>query len=109
HQTNNYLFFYSQLRPSITLYTLTAFSLLYQITSRISYNRFIHKLANLSFFVYFIHVAVMEFYWKFGINTLFLQSYSILNDLVFFLLVVITSFIIGYAAHKIPKLSLITG
>ncbi len=107
--TNNYLFFYSQWRPSMTIYTLIMFISLYQITKNIHYNRFVHRLAQLSFFVYFIHVAVLEFYWKLGLNNLATHSYSFYFDMLYFSLVTITSFSIGYFIHKTPKLSRLTG
>jgi probable poly-beta-1,6-N-acetyl-D-glucosamine export protein len=107
--TRNYLYFYSQWRPSVFLYTLSLGSIFYYVFSKISANNLlIKKLSKLSFFVFFIHVIVLEFLWKnFGIHMFRTNKHIIEQiwfDPAFFLAVSCLSFFIAYLAHKIPLL-----
>ena len=96
----NYLDFYSQWRPSILIYTIFIFGSLYFITSRNIFNSKITKtLSSVSFFVFFVHVIVLEVVWK----------YVYANDALFFASVVGISLVIGYVVHKVPYLAKISG
>jgi len=64
-KTHNYLWFYSQWRPSIFIYTiLLAASLYYLSTKMITHMQIIKTLSRLSFFVFFIHVIILEILWS---------------------------------------------
>lgn len=105
-KTHNYVFFYSSWRPSVLIYTILLGAALFFILK--DFNNYIfNKLSRLSFFVFFVHVIVLEFLWyKIGIN---LYRGQIWFDFMFFLAVAAVSFLIAYIAHKIPYLSRLTG
>ena len=112
-KTSNYLKFYSQWRPSVLLYTAVLGSILYYLFNKaLPHLNLIKTVARLSFFVFFIHVIVLEFIWyKFGVH--FFQAdpqiiRQVWFDPIFFLSVAGVSFIIAYVVHKIPYLSKIT-
>jgi hypothetical protein len=74
----------------------------------------IKQLSTLSFFVYFIHIVVLEVLWRSWLNAWFQQSQTHIAETVwfdplFFFLVAGISFAIGYVLHKIPKLAKIVG
>lgn len=70
--------------------------------------------AGLSFFVFFVHVWVLEFIWK-NVGTSLFQltqgsiARQIWYDPIFFFLTAIFSFTIAYLVHKIPFIAKITG
>jgi probable poly-beta-1,6-N-acetyl-D-glucosamine export protein len=111
--TKNYLYFYSQWRPSVFLYTLSLGLVSYYFLNKKTGGcPFVKKLSELSFFVFFIHVIVLEFLWaRIGIH-LFQNNKHVIEqiwfDPAFFLAVCVTSFLIAYLAHKIPLLSKLT-
>lgn len=110
--TNNYLSFYSQWRPSVLFYTLCLASLLYYLFNRATISdRFVKILSELSFFVFFIHIAVLEISWKYIFIHIFPTSLFnlIWFDQLFFLFITIVSFSIAYLCHKIPLLPKLTG
>ena len=111
-QNGNYLSFYSQWRPSVLLYSIFFASLFYYIFDhiRISEN-FVKLLSNLSFFVFFIHIIILEISWKYLFIYIFPKNLIHLFwfDPLFFMFVSFTSFFVAYLCHKIPKTSLITG
>lgn len=113
--THNYLSYYSQWRPSIVIYTiLLAYSLYCMFGQRLGKLAIIKKLADLSFFVYLIHVLILELLWRWIGESLFTQTQTHIAetfwyDPLFFIIVAGISFIIGYMLHKIPKLAKILG
>jgi len=114
-ETSNYLSFYSQWRPSVLLYTIGVFTVLFYAfdKSHLQFN-FVEKLSKLSYLVFFIHVIVLEKVWSFFGKSLF-NSLTvnplgrILFDPVFFVSVAFVSFVIANLIHKIPKVYKITG
>ena len=115
YKTSNYLSFYSQWRPSVFLYTLFLGGGLYYVFNKLKINQSIVKtLAGLSFFVFFVHVWVLEFLWKnVGLNLFQLTEGNIARQLwydpAFFFLTGLFSFTIAFLIHKIPFVSKITG
>lgn len=97
-QTGNY---YSQWRPSVMLYSFSLASLLYYHFTKLNLpTPLIHALSKLSFFVFFVHVIILEFVSK---------SINSSNNLVLFSLVTGISFLIAFLAHQVPRLSKLTG
>ena len=114
-QTHNYLTFYSQWRPSILIYTISLAGLLYWIFNRnVKYLLIIKILSKLSFFVFFIHVIVLEFIWHEFLKDIFTKTHGtianqLLFDPIYFFMVIVASFLIAFLLHKIPYISKITG
>ncbi len=114
-KTHNYLAFYSSWRPSIFIYTLLIGSFLYYLFDRnFKYTIIIKTLSRLSFFVFFIHVIILEVVWyAIGKNLFALTngkiSHQLWYDPLYFLAVTIVSFSIAFIVHKIPYLSKISG
>lgn len=102
YQTQNYLSFYSSWRPSLLIYTLLLFVILYNLKPKLSQ---IKNLSQLSFFVFFIHIIILEIVWSI-IGPFY--NYA-LFDLLFFTTVTMLSFGIAFLIHKVPKLIYITG
>ncbi len=98
--TGNYLKFYSQWRPSVLIYTLSLASILYIIFHQFHFpNELIKKLSSLSFFVFFIHVWILELVLKlFPPNPLLLFSFTTL-----------ISFGLAFLVHRFNTLSKLTG
>jgi probable poly-beta-1,6-N-acetyl-D-glucosamine export protein len=66
--TNNYYMYYSQWRPSVVAYTLAVAASLYYLFNKLNWiNRWVTHLAQMSFFVFFVHVLLLE---KMGPNFL---------------------------------------
>ena len=110
--THNYLTFYSQWRPSVLIYTIFLGGILYWLFDRNIFNTTIIKtISRLSFFVFFIHIIILEILWYLiGIKIFQLQfAQNLWWDPVYFILVTLISFSIAYIAHKIPYLSKLTG
>ncbi|SRR5258708_1564608 len=97
-KTYNYLAFYSQWRPSILIYTIILALALYYFLKYFDF-KIIRELSKLSFFIFFVHIIILELVWK----------YVYINDFLFFATVVTLSTAIGYVVHKIPYLSKLTG
>lgn len=114
-KTYNIDAFYSRHRPSILFYTLTLSSILfYFFDKNIFFEKIVKTLSKLSFFVFFVHVIVLEFVWKFYGNYLFQISggsvaQSLWFDPLFFAITVFASFLIAYFVHKVPYLKRVTG
>lgn len=103
-QTQNYLSFYSQWRPSIFIYTLVLSSLLFFLFNQSKLNAIlIKKIASYSFFVYFIHVIFIEIFWSILPHTL------LSHTLILFLIVLIPSYLLAFLVSKIKFLSRLTG
>jgi hypothetical protein len=115
YSTGNYLAYYSQWRPSIFLYTIILASTLYYFLNKIRLSQsLIKSLSSLSFFVFFVHVFVLEFVWNNLGTRLFTQTNGLIvrefwYDPLFFATVAVLSFSIAYLCHKIPYLSHATG
>lgn len=113
-KTHNYLYFYSQWRPSVFIYTVFLSAFLYYIFSKNFLPiALIKTLSRLSFFVFFIHIIILELVWSLFGKNIFLQSQNVFGKLWFdpfyFITVIIISFLIAFIAHKIPKLNKLTG
>lgn len=93
---------YSQYRPSVLIYTTLIALLFYIIFEKVN----LKKLSELSYFIFFIHVIVLELSWR--MFSKFVSPIPIF-DIAFFLTVSGLSVLIAYLAHKIPYLSKITG
>lgn len=103
-QSNNYLFFYSNWRPLVFVYTLLFASLMYLIFNRLNFNvQLIKKISSFSFFVFFIHVIFIEIVYR---N---LPHWLLLSFPITFLSVLILSYLSAFIVSKIPQLSKITG
>ena len=101
-KTYNINAFYSSWRPSVFIYTFICGTALLGIFEKTN----LKKLSDLSYFVFFIHVAVLELIWKFTEKFMVSGFYF---DLSLFILVTGISFTIAYLFHKIPYLSKILG
>lgn len=114
-KTYNIDAFYSRHRPSILFYTLSLSPLLFYFFSKINFfEKVVIRLSRLSFFVFFVHVIVLEVVWKFYGDYLFPNSGGMIAgsswfDPLFFVLTASVSFLIAYAVHRIPYLTKITG
>lgn len=114
-KTHNYLMFYSQWRPSVFFYTIFVAGTLYVIFAKNFANlKIVKTVSKLSFFVFFIHVIILEKVWEFFQKSVFAQTHGdiarqIWYDPLFFAVVAVISFSIAFVAHKIPYLSKITG
>jgi len=111
----NYIDFYSQWRPSIAVYTLLLFAGgYYWFTNLKSKENILTKLSGQSFFVFFVHVWVLEIIWKLFVKYLFVGSPApivtqVWFDPLFFTLTAMISFSAAYLVHKIPWLPKLTG
>lgn len=96
--TYNINAFYSQWRPSVLIYTLVIFPLLFFVFERnLKYEKLIHTLSNLSFSVYFVHIVILEIVWKYlGGKFYTLRMF----DLIFFMLVAGASFGVFFLINK---------
>ena len=107
--------FYSQWRPDILIYTVCLGAFLFYLFGQKRFqSAFFEKLSGLSFFVFFIHVAILEYVWRYIGNGLFnLISGNIFGRFIFdpliFILTSSTSLLIAYLVHKLPHLSKLTG
>lgn len=112
-KTHNYLSFYSQWRPSVFFYTLFLTPSLYYFLSQLKLGHGIKKFSHLSFFVFFVHVIVLETAWDFIEAPLFKDNPQIIHqvwyDPLWFLLVSGISFLLAYVVRKLPFASKITG
>jgi surface polysaccharide O-acyltransferase-like enzyme len=114
-KTHNYLTFYSSWRPSILIYTILLSGFLYWLFDRkLKFIQLIKKLSHLSFFVFFIHVIILETVWySVGLKLLQMTNgkiiYQIWFDPLYFAAVTIISFAIAFVVHKVPYLSKLTG
>ncbi len=113
--TRNIDAIYSQWHPSVFLYTLLVCSILFFVfTKVVRVNRALQTVSKLSFFVFFVHVAILYLFW-YGVGEGMLkkigakQPQETLYELLFFAFVTITSFALGFLFHKIPKLRMLTG
>jgi len=114
-RTHDYLTFYSSWRPSILLYTICLSGFLYWVFDRkLKAIEVIKKLSHLSFFVFFIHVIILEAVWySVGLKLFAMTNGKIIQqvwfDPLYFATVTIISFAVAFIAHKIPYLNKLTG
>lgn len=114
-KTHNYLYFYSQWRPSILIYTLVIFGLGYSLLNGITKHAvIIYRLSRLSFFVFFVHVLILELIWNsIGKNlfysTLKLPGQQFWYNPLFFISIAIISYGVAYFVQKIPLMTKIAG
>jgi surface polysaccharide O-acyltransferase-like enzyme len=114
-ETYNYEFFYSQWRPSVMLYTIALACALAYVYDRIRLSvSLVDTFSRLSYFVFFVHVAVLEFIWSRA--GLWIYQHTEVNlappvwfDPLFFVSVTAASFLAALIVHKIPHLSRLTG
>jgi surface polysaccharide O-acyltransferase-like enzyme len=113
--TKNYLTFYSNFRPSTLIYTIFLALILFFLFDKQHLKASPRKkLSDASFFIFFIHVIVLENVWSlFGKyafdsvrNTLIGKIFF---DPIFFGVVLGISFLIAFVIRKIPYASKITG
>jgi len=114
YKTHNYYSFYSQWRPSVLIYTVLLACSLYALFDRKNTHvLIIKKLSSLSFFVFFIHVEILELIWPVIKNNIFQKHLffgeQLWFDPFFFLSVAVCSFLVAFFAHKIPKISKVCG
>lgn len=98
--------FYSQWRPDVLIYTMFVSGLIYEFFVKTDFeHNFVKKLSKLSFFVYFVHVLILEIFWE------YLRHYTSYFGFgaILFICVSLGSFLIAALIHKIPKISKITG
>lgn len=113
--TGNYLAYYSQWRPSILIYTLLIGLTFYYVFEHTKLRGSImDKFSKHSFFVFFVHVAILEAVWsEVGKNLFDLVSVGLLGkiifDPVFFGVVGILSFSVSRLVHKISNAVKILG
>jgi uncharacterized membrane protein len=114
-KTGNYLSYYSQWRPSILIYTLLVGLVFFYLfeKNKLQFS-VIEKLSKLSFFVFFVHVIVLEVAWSlFGKSLFSLTSGNAIGkiffDPIFFVTVAGISFFIAFLLHKIPRLYKLVG
>jgi surface polysaccharide O-acyltransferase-like enzyme len=111
----NYIDFYSQWRPSIAIYTLVLFAGGYYWFTNLKYKEnILTRMSGQSFFVFFVHVWVLEIIWKLFIKYLFADSPATMVtqvwfDPLFFGLTAMISFSAAYLIHKIAWVSKLTG
>jgi probable poly-beta-1,6-N-acetyl-D-glucosamine export protein len=113
--TGNYKYFYWQWRPSILVYTLVVFAVMYVLFNGINkYKGLISSLSRYSFFVFFVHVIILEYLWKLiGQNlfdkTLDMPGQQLWFNPLFFVSVMIVTYGIAYLIHKFPVITKISG
>lgn len=115
--TKNLDAIYLQFRPSVFFYTLFLFSLflfVFRNTQKEIFKKIVTVLSRLSFFVFFVHIAILYFFWyNIGIKLFPLTRNTFLlrigYELFFFLFVASISFLLAAIIHKIPKLKFLTG
>jgi hypothetical protein len=110
----NYLFVYSQWRPSVLFYTVSLSALLFYLFGKIKNTNLIKSLSRLSFFVFFVHIIFLEIVWnKIGVHLFNPLNPNIglqlIFDIVFFSAVSSLSFLTAFLLHKIPFLEKILG
>jgi surface polysaccharide O-acyltransferase-like enzyme len=114
-KTGNYLFYYSQWRPSVLIYTLLVFAVVYFLfEGKSKYEAFIGTFSRLSFFIFFVHVIVLEVLWTSFFKTIFQNTINLPGqqfwfDPLYTISILAISYGIAYLVHKIPLVSRITG
>ena len=108
-------YIYNQYGPLNYLYTALFASVLFYILEKTKFLRKIFiSLSKLSFFVFFIHVFILNFLWDSAVLFLIKNYGKVLLtqlwfDIVLFILISFISFVIAYVTHKISWAYKITG
>lgn len=98
-QTYNFQMFYSSWRPSVLIYTLGVFGVMYYFFNHWKVNqRLVGQLAKLSFTVFFVHVLVLEWVWKLA---KLLPVKQLWFDPLLFAVVTVISFGLSYLIYYI--------
>lgn len=114
-RTYNYIAIYSQFRPSVLVYTVSIAGLFLALLKKDGVlERVGMRLGKLAYFVFFVHVMVLEFLWQnFGVYLVFGMGGQIIRqgwfDPVFFALTAAISFLLAHFIHKIPWVERLTG
>lgn len=114
-QKNSNWYFYTQWKPTVLLYSLVVAGLLYCLFSKKNkYQPLLHTFSKLSFFVFFIHIFILERFWNILGKPVFFATQTVLwhewwYGLFFFCSVAGVSYAIAYIAHKVPLLAKVTG
>lgn len=106
YETQNYLSFYSQWRPTVFFYTLLTGWFFYGFFTRYTTaSKVVHFLSPLVYFIFYAHVAVLELLW------IYLQPFYLIPgfDIYYFLLVFLFSAVLGFFISKIPFAPRLTG
>lgn len=108
-------YIYSQYHVINYLYTVILTGILYYVLELKQWGRNIFiKLSQLSFFVFFVHVLILDYVWGLIAQPL-VSTYGkgvvgqLWFDPLLFTIITGVSFGIAYAVHKLPLLSKITG
>ncbi|MDO8583231.1 MAG: acyltransferase [bacterium] len=107
--THNHLYFYNQWRPSTLIYSIVVGCLLYAFFNKKTNAKIIKMLSRLSFFVFFVHIIVLEYFWSLVGKNIFSNMNDALLNLLFFFCVTVISYGVAYLAHKIPYLPKLSG
>lgn len=98
--------FYSQWRPDVLIYTICFAGVFYYLFTLKDFGRrTIRKLSRLSFFVYFVHVIVIEAIWNLIGTFHELPAF----DIFFFTVVSGISFLVAFIFHRTRGLYRLTG
>lgn len=114
-KTFNYLTFYSNFRPSTLIYSVLVALILYYLFDKSHFVSSPRKaLSNASFFIFFVHVIILEEVWTLFGHSLFNSMTNsvtgrIIFDPLFFGVVFGISFLLAFLIRKIPFASKITG
>lgn len=114
-RTYNYVYIYSQWRPSIFLYTLGIAGLFFALVKSGGIIEAVGmRLSKLAYFVFFVHVAVLEVTWRvigapLVVNTNGWVIRQLWFDPAFFIFVAFVSFLVALEVHKVPWLNKLTG
>jgi probable poly-beta-1,6-N-acetyl-D-glucosamine export protein len=101
--SHNYYVYYSQWRPSVLVYTIILAGALYFWFDKLkNWSAVVSKVSSLAFFVFFVHVIILESAWK-------LLSNKPLVDGWLFMVVTGVSFGLGAIVHKLGGLKRLTG
>ncbi len=113
--THYYQSFYSQWRPSVLIYTICLAGILhYYLKNKDLHLHIIKKLSRLSFFVFFVHIIILEAVWYPIVSDIFriTQTHiaeTIWFDPLYFFLTAFFSFSLAYLIHKLPIINKLTG
>lgn len=112
---NTSAYIYNQYSPLNYIYTiLAALTFFYMLEKTQFARRFFMAFSRLSFFVFFIHVIVLNYLWEYIVNPLIaVYGKELLQNFLFDPILIASisaiSFGLAYIIHKIPSLSKITG
>lgn len=105
-------FIYNQHGPLNYVYTLLlSIAGVYFFERKRGLELFFIKFSKLSFFVFFIHVLILDYFWNLFVRPQIPHDSlkQVWFDPMFFAVITLLSFSIAYIVHKIPYASKITG